>query len=188
MAKTTHGSQTATSDESSVTELTVGKLEGKAYGAALSYLTTMEASDSGHADVQDYVVAYSFEEAEGLYHMEDGALVWHEPEEENCHIEIAVRSASDGRFVPSLSVTATLRYPDGTEVCNFDLPFLWHPWVYHYNRNCVVPEDGRYYLKVEIAPPTFPRHDRVNGKRFAEPVSVDFEVNIKTGCKQGKAA
>ena len=75
MVHTTRGTETSSSDESSRTELLVGKLEGKAYGTALSYLTTMEASDSGEVQVEDYIIAYSIENAEGLYHMENGALV-----------------------------------------------------------------------------------------------------------------
>jgi hypothetical protein len=54
--------------------------------------------------------------------------------------------------------------------------------MYHYARNWELPGDGTYDLAVEIEPPTFPRHDKTNGRRFAEPVSVRFEgVQVKTG-------
>jgi len=36
--------------------------------------------------------------------------------------------------------------------------------------------------------PEFPRHDPVNGKRFQEPVDVEFAVRIKTGRKLSRAA
>ncbi len=37
-----------------------------------------------------------------------------------------------------------------------------------------VPADGDYTLRVHVDPPTFMRHDEVNGKRFLEPVDVEF--------------
>ncbi len=65
-----------------------------------------------------------------------------------------------------------------------DQPFLWHRWLYHYGRNWQVPHDGRYALRVRIEPASFPRHDRVNGRRYADPVVVEFDdVHIETGHK-----
>lgn len=184
----THGKHYARSDESSVTEIGIAKAEGVAYGAALEYLTKVEASDSGETRAGDYTVAYSIENAEGMYHMEDGRLVWHDPAEENCHLEIAVRNAADGRFVPCLKIQATVSEPSGEVIGSHEMPFLWHPWIYHYGRNWVIPHDGAYTLRVHIDAPTFPRHDLRNGDRFAEAVDVEFAVTIKTGRKisQGK--
>lgn len=186
--KHTHGGELNKSDESSRPEIVVGAGEGKAYGAALTYLSKMEASDSGEQSAGDYVVAYAIEDAEGLYHMRNGQLQWVEHQEENCHIEVAVRSAADGRFLPGLKVTATLLSADGKELGTNQLPFLWHPWIYHYGRNWSVPADGTYTLRIHIDVPEFPRHDRVNGKRFQQPVDVQFTVQIKTGRKVSKAA
>nr|MDQ6925353.1 iron transporter [Candidatus Eremiobacteraeota bacterium] len=60
--------------------------------------------------------------------------------------------------------------------------FLWHPGLYHYGKNLEVPGDGRYTLLVEIAAPSFPRHDKKNGRRYAEAVTVEFrDIPIKTG-------
>lgn len=181
--KVTHGDTYTHSDESSRTEIGLAKGEGLAYGAALEYLTRVEASDWGEKNAGDYVVAYSIEDAEDLYHMRDGRLEWHQPEKENCHLEIAVRNAADGRFLPCLTVQATLVDADGSTIGSHPMPFLWHPWIYHYGRNWVVPHDGRYTMKIHIDVPTFPRHDRINGDRFREPVDLEFAVNIKTGRK-----
>lgn len=181
--KDTHEQKYVRSDESSLPEIGVGKAEGIAYGAALQYLAKMEASDAGVKNVGDCEIAYSVEEAEGLYHLQDGRLVWHEPREENCHLEIAVRNAADGRFLPCLSVRATLTDARGTQVGTHEMPFLWHPWVYHYGRNWTVPGDGKYRLDVHIDPPTFARHDRRNGARFVAPIDVSFAIEIKTGRK-----
>lgn len=188
MSKITNGKREAASDESTNTELLVGKGEGLAYGAALQYLTSMEASDHGETTVGDYNIAYVIEEAEGLYHMEDGKLQWHDPDNENCHIEVAVRNSADGRFLPGLTVWGIVAQSDGQPIGSYQLPFLWHPWIYHYGRNIKVPRDGKYILTVEIEPPEFPRHDRLNGKRFQDRITVNFNINIKTGRKISKAA
>lgn len=185
---TTGGENLETSDESSINEIALAKAEGAAYAAALKYLTTAEASDSGQREVGDYIVGYAMEDAEGLYQLRDGHLEWEEPREDNCHLEVAVRNASDGRFLPGLSVQASLRDPAGNLVGNYGLPFLWHPWIYHYGANCRVPAAGRYKLTIHIAVPAFPRHDRTNGCRFQQPVDVEFDVNIKTGRKLSRAA
>ena len=186
--KTTHGDRFRSSDESSRVEIVVGKSEGKAYGAALAYLSMVEASDSGEQIVGDYAIAYAIEEAEGLYHARDGKLRWHEPKQENCHVEVSVRSAADGRFLPGLNVHAALIDSSGKEVGSHPLPFLWHPWIYHYGRNWKVARDGDYRLRIHVDAPDFPRHDRVNGKRFQESVDVEFAVRIKTGRKLSRAA
>lgn len=186
--KITHGKEYGASDESSRTEIVVGMAEGQAYGAALAYLSKIEAADSGQQATGDYEIAYSIEDAEGLYHMRDGRLHWQEPVSENCHIEVAVRNRADGRFLPCLTVRATLLDSRGRELGTEPLPFLWHPWVYHYGRNWAVPGDGDYRLRVHVAAPEFSRHDKVNGKRFQQDVTAEFAVKIKTGRKLSNAA
>jgi len=188
MADITHGKTLSSSDESSLTEITLGKAEGKAYAGALLYLTKMEASDSGERQIGDYIVGYAIENAEGLYHLLNGSLEWHEPTEENCHVEIAIRGAADGRFLPGLKVRATLLDSNGRDLGTFDMPFLWHPWIYHYGRNWKVPGDGAYKLRIHVDLPDFPRHDKVNGYRFHDPIDIEFAIHIKTGQKLSKAA
>lgn len=114
--------------------------------------------------------------------VQDDVLVWQEPGEENLHVEVTVMDAGDGRFVPGLGVTVTLLDGDGQEVGTHVHPMLWYPMLLHYGRNWQVPGDGRYTLRVQVAPATFPRHDEVNGQRFSEPVSVTFaDVPVATG-------
>ncbi|CAA9290779.1 MAG: hypothetical protein AVDCRST_MAG08-4567 [uncultured Acetobacteraceae bacterium] len=129
------------------------------------------------------MVAYAQERAEGMYMLRsEGELEWTEPSDENCHLEISVSDAGDKRFVPYLHVEATLVAEDGQAIGPFEVPFLWHPGLHHYGRNVEVPGDGRYTLRVRIAPPAFMRHDKANGRRYAETVEVEFEdVRIKTG-------
>lgn len=115
-----------------------------------------------------YTVVLVQENAEGMYMLEGGQLVWSEaPEEANAHFEIAVADAGDGRFVPGLDVEITLLRA-GQELWTTALPFLWHPFLYHYGGNARVPGAGDdYTVRAHIASPTFMRHDPVNGKRYA---------------------
>jgi hypothetical protein len=176
-----------TSDETSAMEVPISKAEGKAYGAAVLYMTKLEAQSSGEKQAGDYIVGFAVEEAEGLYKMKNGKLEWEQPQDENAHIEIVVRNAEDGRFLPGLKVAAMLIDQHGAELGTQPMPFLWHPWLYHYGRNWKVPADGTYRLRVHIDAPDFPRHDRVNGKRFELPVDVEFPVvEIRTGQKISK--
>lgn len=172
------------SNEAEIEQLQLAKMQGNALRAALQHMIEKEAQGST-TRAGEYVVAYAIEDAEGLYVMQNGRLTWREPEQENAHIEIAVMDGADGRFVPGLSVHVTLTDGTGQEVGTHRQEFYWHPWLYHYGRNWTVPGDGLYTLRVRIDPPTFPRHDKINGQRFAEPVEVVFpEVKIETGQKK----
>lgn len=170
------------SDEASESQLDLARDQGSAVERALEHMAEEVATDGGETRAGDYLVGYAVEEAEGMYHLRDGELVWEEPEDENLHVEVSVRDGSDGRIVPGLDVTATLVGPDGEEVGTHKQPFVWHPWIHHYGRNWAVPGDGSYTLRVRIEAPDFPRHDKKNGKRYAQAVEVEFEnVEVETG-------
>lgn len=172
------------SDEANQEQLKLAREQGRAYQDALRNMTKKEAQGA-EQHVGDYKVGYAVEEAEGMYELRDGTLQWSEPKDENLHVEIAVRDASDGRFIPGLAVQATLIGPDGKEVGTHEQPFLWHPWLYHYGRNWRVPGDGEYTLRVHIEAPRFGRHDKKNGKRYEKPVDVEFKgVKVETGQKK----
>jgi len=169
--------------EATAQQLELARRQGEAYGDALHYMTGTVAHDGGEQQSGHYLIGYAVEEAEGMYEWAGGELVWRDPgEDENLHVEVSVRDASDGRFVPSVKVIATLTDPDGTEVGTHEQPLLWHPMIYHYGRNWHVPKDGHYRLHVRVEPPTFMRHDEVNGTRFYSVVEVDFDnVQVKRG-------
>lgn len=176
------------SDEATGEQLQLARDQGRALRRALEHMTGKEADDGALTRAGDYLVACAVEEAEGMWQMRDGSLEWTEPEDENVHVEVAVCDGADGRFIPGLEVTLTLVDEGGREVGTHPQPFLWHPWLYHYGRNWKVPGDGRYTLRVRIEPPAFGRHDRKNGRRFAEPVEVEFPgVEIQTGEKKSGA-
>ena len=173
------------SDEADQQQLSLAREQGEAFGHAVDTMAGKVAVDGGSTTAGEYIVGWAVEHAEGMYEPADGGrLEWREPEDTNCHVEIVVRDASDGRFVPGLHVTATVIGTDGREVGTHEQPFLWHPWLYHYGRNWKVPGDGTYGIRVDIDPPRFGRHDPENGKRFQEKVSVTFnDVHIETGQK-----
>jgi hypothetical protein len=117
-----------------------------------------------------------------MYHMKNGELVWQEPNKENIHIEVAVRDAADGRFIPNLNVHVRLIDSSGNDVGYHKQPFVWHPWLYHYGRNWLVSSDGMYEMQIHIEAPDFPRHDEKNGQRYANDVDVTFaNVKIEAG-------
>ena len=171
-----------TSSEADAKQLDHARRQGDAYRKALEHMVGEVADDGGLTQAGEYLVGYAVEEAEGMYAWEDGELRWQDPGDENLHVEIAVMDASDGRFVPALTVHGTLVDPDGNEVGTHEHALLWHPMIYHYGRNWEVPADGVYTLKVRIEPPPFMRHDEINGKRFASEVEVEFSgVKVQRG-------
>mgnify|MGYP001040071024 CR=1 FL=1 len=172
------------SDEADRKQLEMAKAEGAAYHKSLHYMIEEVVDAGAMKEAGDYVVAIAQERAEGMYRLEgEGKLVWAEPGEgDNCHLEISVSDRGDHRFIPYLDIEATLTPEEGEAVGPFKVPFLWHPGLYHYGKDLSLPGDGRYSIKIKIAPPTFMRHDEINGKRYAETVAVTFEnVEIKTG-------
>jgi hypothetical protein len=157
--------------------------QGDAYGRALALMTCTIAHDGGEQQAGDYLIGYVVGGAEGMYEWVDGRLGWHDPIDENVHLMISVRDASDGRFVPGLSVVATLIDPNGREVGTHEQALMWHPMLYHYGRNWVVALDADYDLRIQVEPPRFSRHDDVSGLRFMDPVAVEFAgVRIGPGC------
>jgi PfpI family intracellular protease len=168
--------------EADRTQLDLACAQGEAYGRALEHMAHRVARDGGATEAGHYVVGYAVEDAEGMYEWTDDGLKWRDPDGENLHLEVSVRDRGDGRFVPAVGVTATLTAPDGSVAGPFELPLLWHPMLYHYGRNVTVPTDGDYALRVRIDPPAFMRHDEINGRRFLEPVEVEFDrVQVERG-------
>ena len=168
--------------EATARQLDLARAQGDAYGDALAHMTQNVANDGGEKRAGDYLVGYAIEDAEGMYAWVDGALQWRAPTQENAHVEVSVRDAADGRFVPCLAVHVTLTAPDGTVVGTHRQPMLWHPMLYHYGRNGALPSDGTYTMRVRVDPPEFMRHDEVNGQRYVEPVELEFtDVTVHRG-------
>ncbi|MCB2414094.1 iron transporter [Demequina sp. TTPB684] len=172
------------SSEATDRQLDLARAQGDAYRAALDHMANDVAHDGGLQLKGDYLIAYAIEDAEGVYAMEDGELVWHNPDQTNAHVEVIVCDAADGRFVPGLTVTASLETPRGAVLGPYTQELVWHPMIYHYARNWTVPEDGEYTLRVHIEPAGFSRHDEINGRRFADAVDAEFTgVAIERGAE-----
>lgn len=168
-------------EEATEEQLQLAREQGNAMGRALNEMANNVAQHGGEKLAGDYLVGYAIEKPEGMYEVQGGELVWREPGDNNIHIEISVRDGADGRFVPALDVELTVLDADGDAVGTHRQPFLWHPWLYHYGRNWQLPGDGEYTFKIHIGIPDFPRHDEKNGRRYTEPVEVEFrDVPIKT--------
>lgn len=163
------------SDEAKEHQLDMAREQGDAYTKALNEMANNVADHGGEQPVDDYVVAYAIEDAEGMYQMKAGELEWQDPGDKNKHIEISVRDRADNRFIAGLEIEMTLIDSEGNQVFTHDLPMLWHPWLYHYGRNVKIDKSGEYSLKVHVKAPGFGRHDKKNGKRYANDVDVEFD-------------
>lgn len=170
------------SDEGDAEGLELGRAQGDAFGRTLEHMLTDIAHDGREVREGEYLVAYAVEEAEGMWMPKDGDLEWVEPDEENCHVEVAVRDAADGRMIPGLKVQAAILDAEGRSIQSKTLPLLWHPYLYHYGANFTVPGSGTYRLRVQFDAPDFMRHDEKNGRRFLKGCEVVFEgVKVEAG-------
>ncbi len=172
-------------EEATEEGLRLAKEAGDLYQRALHYFIEHVATSGAEQEAGNFRIGVAVEHAEPLYFLAAGQLVLAEPPyDDNAHLEVAVADAADGRFVPGLNVHVTLLDKNGHQLGTFHLPFLWHPTLYHYGANVRVPSQGTYGLRVMIDTPVFPRHDKVNGRRYAEPVVAEFSgITISPGRK-----
>lgn len=159
--------------------------QGLAYSLALDEMK--EEDVHAAVEVEDYIVSLSCEDAEGMY-MDHGKgeLEWMIPApNENIHVEVVVQDKDDKRFLPGLDVQCVLEDDDHTEVASFTIPFIWHPFLFHYGINTTIPKAGEYFARITIKKPTFHRHDQVFGKRYENDVTVTLgPVHLKPGKKK----
>ena len=158
-------------------QTTLMKIRGEAY-----HETTLamykQANDGKNKPVGDYRVGYAIEYAEAYWYFPEmehhnnetahsaqssaatlGKLYYTTKVEasarRNGHVEISVQDERTGRFMPGLRVTGTLTDAENHNVGTQAIPFMWHPWLYHYGENWRVNRSGTYHLHVHAdAPPT----------------------------------
>ena len=75
------------SDEATTKQLELAREQGQAFKKAVKEMTTEEA-EGKEKRVDDYFIGYAVEEAEGMYHLHNGELLWKDPEDENVHVEV----------------------------------------------------------------------------------------------------
>lgn len=172
-------------DEATQEGLRLARQAGDIYQQTVRYFIEHVAVSGAQQRAGDYQIAVAVEHAEPLYQLAGGELHLAEPfAAANAHLEVVVADGGDGRFVPGLHVIVTLLDDQHQEVGTYHLPFLWHPTMYHYGSNVHVPRAGQYTARVSIPAPAFPRHDKVNGKRYTAPVTVEFkDIHIEPGRK-----
>ncbi len=178
-----HTAQLEESNGASGVERQLALAQGEAYCRALEHMMGKEMF-SNEQRASDYLIACAVVPAEGMYEWQDICLEWRELYEENAYIKITVRDATDGRFVPGLTVRVTVTDKVGVIVGAHVHPLVWDPCLYHYGDNWVLPRNDHYDILVRIDVPEFHRLDRAYGKHYTKPVEVCFrQVQIWTGQK-----
>lgn len=173
------------SDEATAEELERARDQGNAVTREFDWVREHEAVASAEMAVGEYRVAYAITPA--LPYAEPdagGRLVRHDPRPGEVHLGVVVRDAADGRLVPGLAVRVTLVDASGRAVDARPLPYGWYPLLNRYGDNLRWPglgaggataADGApVTVRVDVAPPTYWRHDPSNGDRFADSVTAEF--------------
>lgn len=164
------------SDEATAQQLERARDQGNAVRQELDWVRAHQAAASAEMAVGEYRVAYTVTPA--LSYAEpgaDGRLVRHDPAPGEVHLGIAIRDAADGRVVPGLTVRASLVDATGRVLDTRPLPFGYYPVLHRYGDNLRWPMDaGPLTIRLEIAPPTYWRHDPSNGDRFRDSTTVEF--------------
>jgi uncharacterized protein involved in high-affinity Fe2+ transport len=160
--------------------------EGAAIERPLLEMFSSVAVNGAQTRTGDYLVVIAIERAEG-YWMPMGKdvaynIVESQSAAHNAHVEVGVRDAATGRFIPGLDLSATV-LRDGREVGTKHEPFMWHPWIHHYGENWRVPGTGRYSVRVHAAPPPFRRYGRT-ASLFTAPTDLQIDgLRFVTGQK-----
>ncbi len=154
-------------------------------GAGAGYSNTLKVmftqANEGKDTVQgDYFIAFADEYSEGWWHYMNGKFMYMTQNDEggktNAHIEIAVLNKSSRRFLPDLNVTVTLYDKNKKSLGTKSVPFMWHPWLYHYGENWRIPSSGKQYsAHVHVDAPPYKRYGKQWGNQFAVPVDIDFD-------------
>jgi hypothetical protein len=162
------------SDEATLQQLQLAKAQGDAEGAALDELRHGGAVASGEMPAGEYDVTWILLPAQGWYAPGTaGALEWHRPAAGSANLSVVVRDAADGRTVPGLGVQIDYLDAAGRSLRRDSLPFAWYEDLNRYGDDVVLPAGVRA-LRVTLAPPTYDRHDPVNGDRYADTVMAEF--------------
>lgn len=162
-------------DEAAPHHHRMAQQQGDAYKTAVTHMAEKVAMTGGEAHVGEMIVALAVEPAEGMYEWDEGTLQWVEPGDQNVHVEVSARDATDNRFIPGLKVHVRVLDEEDQTRADATLPMLWHPWLYHYGANFTLPMGTSVTIEVQIDAPQFPRHDEKNGMRYTEDLFVRFE-------------
>jgi hypothetical protein len=145
--------------------------QGDAYGDALQHATRVAAGDSGECRTGEYWITYLLDSPRRIYTWAAGKPRWHEPEGADLYVGIAVRDATDGRFVPAMRVAVTLIDEAGKVVGAGEHSLVWDPLAHQYGRNWQIEGEGPHSMRVRVEPAT---GREAGADEPAGPIEVDF--------------
>ena len=141
-----------------------------------------QASDGGEKTDNGMIVDYAMEYSESFWQFDKNSGQYRysiendSSEKTNDHIEVAPRDPRTGSFLGGATVHTVLSRAAKNYRQEYDVPLLWHSWLYHYGGNVRVPGTGRdYTFEVHVTPPTVPHYGRQTGNQLFTPAAVTFE-------------
>jgi hypothetical protein len=177
------------STEGAQVEWHLAREQGDAYGDALERATQLAAGDSGERRTGDYWITYLLDSPRRIYTWAEGKPSWHEPEGANLYVGIAVRDATDGRFIPAMSVGVTLIDGAGKVVGAGEQSLVWDPLAHQYGRNWQVHGAGPHSMHVRIEPPSSVQPDQAAPGQAMRPLEVEFaDLNLTLRQASGRGS
>lgn len=158
-------------NEAAQLEWHLAREQGDAYGDALQHATQLAAGASGEYRTGDYWITFLLDSPRRINTWEQGKPVWHEPEGADLYVGIAVRDATDGRFVPAMRVGVTLLDEAGTVVGAGEHSLVWDPLAHQYGRNWHVEGEGPHSIRVRVEPPI---HAQAGSDEAMTAMEVEF--------------
>lgn len=149
--------------------------EGNAVDRALYELLRRPDTEGEQVRSGEYRIAVVVTRTLGYWEVRDDKLQFTQPASHvgsRVHIDVSIRDATTGRFIPDLDVRATIVDSRNRNIGDYELPMMWHPWFYHYGRNVIVAASGRYGIRVRAAAPAVRRYGSVALRKFNAPIDV----------------
>jgi hypothetical protein len=154
------------SDEATQEQLEMAKEQGRVLGKALDHMISQVADDGQETTVGPVPGRLCHRRSGRHVPLARRRASMAEPERENVHIEVSVRDAVDGRFIPNLNIHVRLIDSNKNDVGYHQQPLCGTRGCTITGRNWHIPEEGDYRMEIHIKAPDFPRHDEKNGNRY----------------------
>jgi hypothetical protein len=174
--------------EGAQVEWHLAREQGDAYGDALQHATHLAAGDSGECRTGDYWITYLLDSPRRIYTWAEGKPVWHEPEGADLYVGIAVRHATDGRFIPAMRVGVTLLDEGERVVGAGEHSLVWDPLAHQYGRNWHVEGEGPHSMRVRVEPPI---RAQAGSDEGMPPIEVEFsglDLTLRRASRGGAGA
>jgi len=159
----------------------LSRAEGGAIDHPLAELLRSVGTSGSQERSGDYRVAVIVRHGRGAWKSRNGKLGYEAPDANIgpvSHIDVIIRDAVTGRFIPGLKVRVTVLNARKREIDTYSLPFMWHPWLNHYGLNIPDPGKGRYTIRVHADAPALRRYGSTALRKFNKPVDASIR-NIR---------